>query len=476
MTSRPGNSRVSFVSPFSQYRFLYQHAPSHSSVPIPPSSVLDISCSHFAFCISLALPSQASAAPTFGFRLEADFAVEPLSPSTHSLVAPSMASTTVEQVEMTPTSTAAPTPRSASPVAESAKELFDASDSREAFESYPDSGVLAWTQVASAFALFFTTMGGVYSWGVFQDALVAEGLAPSSTLAFIGSTQVSLEAIFAIPIGRLVGAFGPRRVAIVGSLFTGLGPVIAGSFVNSYGALLVFEGLMYGLGAALCFFSVATLPSQYFLRRRNLATGLVYAGSGVGGAIFSIITSQLLKRVSLAWTFRIIGLLMTAINLPAALTLKARAAKKPLRSKEKGQAFDLYGCRPLTVFSIFFVLTRKLSLQRAVQGRAIHPAADWHRGRHLPSLCPAVLPALVRHLDRPLDHDVLLPSRGIQSRVGGRTYRLRPRCRRPPRIAQFARPLSVPRRLQHLADLAICDFNRTSVSAPSPAYLLSPAR
>jgi MFS family permease len=252
-----------------------------------------------------------------------------------------MASTTVEQVEMTPTSTAAPTPRSASPVAESATELFDASDSKEAFESYPDSGVLAWTQVASAFALFFTTMGGVYSWGVFQDALVAEGLAPSSTLAFIGSTQVSLEAIFAIPIGRLVGAFGPRRVAIVGSLFTGLGPVIAGSFVHSYGGLLVFEGLMYGLGAALCFFSVATLPSQYFLRRRNLATGLVYAGSGVGGAIFSIITSQLLKRVSLAWTFRIIGLIMTAINLPAALTLKARAAKKPLRSKEKGQAFDL---------------------------------------------------------------------------------------------------------------------------------------
>lgn len=260
-------------------------------------------------------------------------------PSLYATPAPSMTPTTVEEVEMTPTSTAAPTPRSASPDADST-ELFDASDSKEAFESYPDSGTLAWTQVASAFALFFTTMGGVYSWGVFQDALVADGLAPSSTLAFIGSTQVSLEAIFAIPIGRLVGAYGPRRVAIVGSLFTGLGPVIAGSCVNSYAALLVFEGLMYGLGAALCFFSVATLPSQYFLRRRNLATGLVYAGSGVGGAIFSIVTSQLLKRVSLAWTFRIIGLIMTAINLPAALTLKARAAKQPLRSKKKGQAFD----------------------------------------------------------------------------------------------------------------------------------------
>lgn len=140
--------------------------------------------------------------------------------------------------------------------------LFEASDNKEAFDSYPDAGVLAWTQVASAFALFFTTMGGIYSWGVFQDALVARGLAPSATLAFIGSVQVALEAVFAIPFGRLVRAYGPRRVAIIGSLCTGLGPIIAGSCVDNFVALLLTEGLLYGLGAALCFFSVATLPSQ----------------------------------------------------------------------------------------------------------------------------------------------------------------------------------------------------------------------
>ncbi|GAA5985615.1 hypothetical protein JCM10908_007043 [Rhodotorula pacifica] len=258
-----------------------------------------------------------------------------------------MATMASEQVEMTPTGTlTATTSRGSTVTLQSAAEAPDEAvfaapaDTKEAFESYPDAGVLAWTQVASAFALMFTTMGGVYSWGVFQDALVGQGLAPSSTLAFIGSTQVSLEAIFAIPIGRLVGAFGPRRVAIVGSLFTGLGPILAGSFTGNFAALLVFEGLMYGLGAALCFFSVATLPAQYFLRRRNLTTGLVYSGSGLGGAVFSIITSRLLQRVSLAWTFRIIGLLMTAINLPAALTLKARAAKQPLRREGKGQAID----------------------------------------------------------------------------------------------------------------------------------------
>lgn len=223
-----------------------------------------------------------------------------------------MAQIMLEQFELTPASTAPPSPRASSPALSSASsalrppspkddagdiseisplpelrtaenasyppsemtpsgmetpqseepQAYEPDDSKEAFESYPDSGVLAWTQVASAFALFFTTMGGVYSWGVFQDALVSKGLAPSSTLAFIGSTQATLEAVFAIPIGRLVSAYGPRRIAILGSICTGLGPIIAGSCTNNFAALLVTEGLLYGLGAALCFFSVATLPSQ----------------------------------------------------------------------------------------------------------------------------------------------------------------------------------------------------------------------
>ena len=36
-----------------------------------------------------------------------------------------------------------------------------------------------------------TTLGGIYAWGVMQDALYELEVAPSSTLAFIGSTQVS---------------------------------------------------------------------------------------------------------------------------------------------------------------------------------------------------------------------------------------------------------------------------------------------
>lgn len=109
------------------------------------------------------------------------------------------------------------------------------------FESYPDGGAQAWLQVFYCFCIFFTTLGGIYCWGVFQDALFAEGLAPSSALAFIGSTQATLEAVFAIPISRIVARYGPKRIAIVGGLLSGLGPILAGSCTRSFGGMMITE-------------------------------------------------------------------------------------------------------------------------------------------------------------------------------------------------------------------------------------------
>lgn len=81
----------------------------------------------------------------------------------------------------------------------------------------------------------------VCSGGVFQDALYADGLAPAATLSWIGSTQSSAEAIFAIPCARLAAAYGPRKISIAGSIFAGLGPILAGFCTKSVGGLIVTE-------------------------------------------------------------------------------------------------------------------------------------------------------------------------------------------------------------------------------------------
>ncbi|GAA5973947.1 hypothetical protein JCM11641_001235 [Rhodosporidiobolus odoratus] len=210
---------------------------------------------------------------------------------------------------------------------------------KEAFESYPEG---PWRIVGAAFVLVSTSLGGVYSWGVFQDALVAQSVAPSATLAWVGSTLATLQAVLAIPINRLVAAYGPRRIALIGSILCAAALILASFCTRSIGGLVVTQGLMFGTGQGMVFFPSAMLPSQYFSRRRNIATGIVYSGAGVGGALFSIISSQLLRRLSLAWTFRIMGLLIAGCNIPAALVLTSRAAKEPLRSGKKVVDWSLF--------------------------------------------------------------------------------------------------------------------------------------
>ncbi|KAI9360758.1 putative monocarboxylate transporter [Zopfochytrium polystomum] len=206
--------------------------------------------------------------------------------------------------------------------------------------------------VAACFTLFLTTLGGIYSWGVLQDRLVAEGLAPASTLVWIGSVQASIESVIALPGARLVAAYGPRRVALVGSILAAVGPILASFCTHSVAGLIVTEGFMFGLGQALCFYASATLPATYFLRRRNLATGIVFSGAGVGGAVFSIITAQLLEATDLAWTLRIVGCIFLALNLPAALLLKSRSQREPSAFQDKRFILLLVGSS-IALFPLF---------------------------------------------------------------------------------------------------------------------------
>ena len=78
---------------------------------------------------------------------------------------------------------------------------------RSEFESYPEDAS-AWIQVAAGSALFAVSVGGIYTWGVFQDALVLLGVGNSRTVAWIGSTQATLQAFFAIVVGRLIAHYG----------------------------------------------------------------------------------------------------------------------------------------------------------------------------------------------------------------------------------------------------------------------------
>ncbi|KLT43663.1 MFS general substrate transporter [Cutaneotrichosporon oleaginosum] len=193
-------------------------------------------------------------------------------------------------------------------------------------EDAPDGGRQAWLIVACCTMLCFWFVGTTYSWGVLQGALVAERLAPASTLAFVGSIAVSMLSALAILNSRLFGQLGARPMALVGVFFMAASQLLAGFATHSVGGLFVTAGVMMGLGVSLCFMVISITPSQYFTRRKGTALGIVYSGGGFGGAIISLALEAGVRNLGVAWTFRLVGFLMLATCLPAAWFIKERFA------------------------------------------------------------------------------------------------------------------------------------------------------
>lgn len=73
---------------------------------------------------------------------------------------------------------------------------------------------------------------------------------------------------------------------------------------------------------------VSVTPAQYFNKRRGLAIGMIYAAGGLGGTALSLATNALIERVGPAWTFRILGFMILATGIPAALVIKERVPIK----------------------------------------------------------------------------------------------------------------------------------------------------
>lgn len=76
--------------------------------------------------------------------------------------------------------------------------------------------------------------------------------------------------------------------------------------------------------SSAAFVVVTAIPAQYFNKKRGLANGLIFAGSGFGGAANSAIIDVLIRKVGLEWAYRILGLLTLVTGISAGYMMKER--------------------------------------------------------------------------------------------------------------------------------------------------------
>ena len=79
----------------------------------------------------------------------------------------------------------------------------------------------------------------------------------------------------------------------------------AASFANTVTQLILTYGVLYGLGGSICYAPTISFVDEWFIRRKGLAFGIMWAGTGVAGLLLPLVMQWLLNSYGFRSTLRI---------------------------------------------------------------------------------------------------------------------------------------------------------------------------
>lgn len=163
------------------------------------------------------------------------------------------------------------------------------------------------------FCLVNLCAGSLYAWSVFSGPL-AERLtelsrSPVSTtdLGLIFSVASAVNPFAMIAGGWVNDRFGPRMVIPVGGLMIG-GGLCLSAVVESYAALVVVYGILFGLGVGLTYTSTIGSAIKFFPDRRGLAGGIACMSYGLSSMVLPPVASAMIVSFGIERTLLLLGL------------------------------------------------------------------------------------------------------------------------------------------------------------------------
>nr|ODN85941.1 monocarboxylic acid transporter [Cryptococcus depauperatus CBS 7841] len=162
-----------------------------------------------------------------------------------------------------------------------------------------DRGRQAWLFLAAVTTIETLIWGLPFSVGILHAYWINTLFvgAGASTVTLAATLQTGLLYMSCAAFGPLFAAFPRWQKAIqFAGLMAASISMISSAFASKPWHLVVTIGFLYPLSGA-CYLPCATLLFEWFHARRGLASGIMYAGTGVGGTIFPFIMSALLNKV-----------------------------------------------------------------------------------------------------------------------------------------------------------------------------------
>ncbi|GAA5898312.1 hypothetical protein JCM6882_000126 [Rhodosporidiobolus microsporus] len=208
-----------------------------------------------------------------------------------------------------------------------------------AVSDFPDGGFRAWSVVAGAWCVSFTSWGFTNAFGVFQTYYQQNMLSSysHSDISWIGSLQLAMVLACAIFAGKFFDA-GYIKYLLVISLCIYTAGMFGFSAADRYYGIFLGQGLACGLASGIAFLPAASSVSHWFKHRRATALGFLATGSSVGGMIYPAMLNHLFPKIGFAWTVRAAAFMTIGLVGVAALTINTRLPPRPLPKLH--QVFD----------------------------------------------------------------------------------------------------------------------------------------
>ena len=228
--------------------------------------------------------------------------------------------------------------------------------------SHARRGGNRWLIVAAGTALQLC-LGTVYAWSYFQKPLMEiYGWSHSQVIGAF-SVAICCLGLMAAWGGVQLPRFGPRKLAVAGGLFFGLGYLAAAIALHfrSLPLLYLGYGVVGGCGLGLGYVTPVATVAQWFPDRKGLATGVVIMGFGFGALVMSkLIAPALVQRCggNYVAVFAWLGAGLGSVSMLVALLLKnppTSAAQAVIDEAGEATATELIlSGRFLLIWGIFF--------------------------------------------------------------------------------------------------------------------------
>ncbi|KAL8995898.1 MAG: hypothetical protein Q9169_004472 [Polycauliona sp. 2 TL-2023] len=189
-----------------------------------------------------------------------------------------------------------------------------------------DGGIAAWKVLFAAFMFEAILWGFPISFGVFQNYYTElEEFHNNPHITIVGTMASGIPYLGALVMAFIVRRYQRYRLYMI---WTGwplcIIGLLASSFVNSIGALIMTQGILYGLGFLIFYYPIISIINEWWIQRRGMAFGIISSAAGVSGIAMPFIIESLLEKYGHRITLRAVAVGIAILTGPLIPFMKSR--------------------------------------------------------------------------------------------------------------------------------------------------------